>query len=163
MIEEVEIGGDVFVEGVAAGEGFAGDGIEDNVEGLGIGAELMTLQVAPFGADGAEGFLLALGIGDDHRFRQRCLVVNVERNQYVVFFEDVGHAGIVPDRGLHLTTVDATEAGEVDEDRFALGTSGCHASIIVIVLRLDDGGVEVEILGAHRGCEGTDGLTRGAP
>ena len=53
MIEEVEIGGDVFVEGIAAGEGFAGDGIEDDIEGLGIGTELMALEVAPLGPYGA--------------------------------------------------------------------------------------------------------------
>ena len=158
MVEEVEIGRDVFAEAAAAGERFAGGGVEGDIEGLGIGTEFMTLQVAPFGTDGAEGFLLALGIGDDHRFLQGCFVVDVERNQYVVFFEDVGHAGIVPDRSLHFTAVDTAEAGEVDEDGFALGASGCHASIIVIVLRLDDGGIEIEVLGAHRGCEGTDGL-----
>ena len=150
MIEEVEVGGDVFAEAATAGEGFAGGGVEGHVERLSIGTELMTLQVAPFGTDGAEGFLLALGIGDDHRFLQGRLVVDVERNQHIVFLEDVGHAGIVPDRGLHLTTVDAAEAGEVDEDGFALGAGGCHTGIIVIVFGLDDGGVEVEVLGPGR-------------
>lgn len=43
LIEEVEIGGDVFVEGIAAGEGFAGGGVEGDVEGLGVGTELVTL------------------------------------------------------------------------------------------------------------------------
>ena len=43
LVEEVEIGGNVLVEGAAAGEGFAGDGVEGDVEGLGIGTELMTL------------------------------------------------------------------------------------------------------------------------
>ena len=53
MVEEVEVGGDVFVEGVAAGERFAGDGIEDDIEGLGIGTELMALEITPFGPYGA--------------------------------------------------------------------------------------------------------------
>ena len=78
MVEEVEVGGDVFAEAAAASEGLASGRVEGDVEGLGVGAELMTLQVAPFGTDGAEGLLLALGIGDDHWFLQGRLVVDVE-------------------------------------------------------------------------------------
>ena len=163
MVEEVEVGGDVFAEAAAAGEGFAGGGVEGNVEGLGVGAELMTLQVAPLGTDGAEGLLLALGVGDDHLLRQGRLVVDVKRNQHIIFLEDVGHTGVVPYRGFHLTAVDAAKAGEVDEDGFALGTSSCHACIIVFVFRFDDGGVEIEVLSAHGWCEGADGLAGSTP
>ena len=67
LVEEVEVGRNVFVEGAAASEGLAGDGVEGHIEGLGVGSELMTLQITPFGAYGAQGLLLALGIGDDHR------------------------------------------------------------------------------------------------
>ena len=67
LIEEVEIGGDILIEGAAAGERLAGGGVEGDIERLGVGSELMTLQITPFGAYGAQGFLLALGIGDDHR------------------------------------------------------------------------------------------------
>ena len=67
LVEEVEVGRNVFIEGAAAGEGLACDRIEGHIERLGVGAELMALQVAPLGTHGAQRLLLALGIGNYHR------------------------------------------------------------------------------------------------
>ena len=52
-IEEVQVGGDILVVGTTATEGAGSDGIEDDVVGLGVGTELMALQIAPLGTHGA--------------------------------------------------------------------------------------------------------------
>ena len=163
LVEKVEIGRNILVEGAAAGEGFASDGVEGDIERLGVGPELMALQVAPFGTHGAQRLLLALSIGDYHRLCQRRLVIHVERDEHVVVFQFVGHAGIRPNGGFHLTAVHATETREVDEDGFALRTGSGHTCFVILILCLDDCRVEVEILGADGGREGTDGLTGGSP
>ena len=123
----------------------------------------MALEVAPLGPYGAERLLLALLIGDNHRFLQGCLIVHIEGNQHKVVFQFVGHTRIRPYCGFHLTAVYAAEASEVDEDRLTLCTGSGHAGIIVFVFSLDDGRVEVEVLCANRWGKGTDGLTGGTP
>ena len=162
LLEEGDVGGDVLVVGATGGEGLAGV-VEHDVEGLGIGTELGTLQIAPLGADGAQRLGVAVGIGDLEGLGERRFVVDIEGDKHKVAVEHIGHYGVCPYGGFHLAAVDAAEAGEVDKHGFALGTGSSHTFFIVGVFGLDNLVVDVKVLGAHRGCEGRDGLAGSAP
>lgn len=53
LLQEIQIAIDIFIVGTAACQGVT-VGREDDVEGLGIGAKLVALQIAPLGTDGAQ-------------------------------------------------------------------------------------------------------------
>ena len=84
LIQEVYVGLNVLVVAATAGEGLARCGVKGHIERLGIGTELVALQIAPFGAYGTECLLVALFVGDGHRLLQGRLVVNIERDEHVV-------------------------------------------------------------------------------
>ena len=63
-LQEGDIGVDILVVGTAACQGTARGGVDDDVERLGVGAELMALQIAPLGAYGAQRAAVALAILD---------------------------------------------------------------------------------------------------
>ena len=136
--------------------------VDGNVERLRVGAELMALQVAPFVAHGAQCSLLSV-VHDLDLFGQRCLVIHEERDEHVVLRQLVGHLRVGPDGGLHLAAVDATEAREVYQHRFAQCLGGGHAGLVVGVFGLHGLGVEVEVLGVDGRREGADGLAGRAP
>ena len=137
--------------------------IKEYIEGLCVGTKFLTLQIAPLGAHGAQGVGLALGVGHLDGFCQRCLVVDVKGYQDELLFQQVGHLRVGPYGRLHLATVDTAEASEVDEHGFTFCLGSCHALFIVRKAGLDGFAVQVEVLRADGGCEGTDGLAGSAP
>ena len=125
----VEVRNVLFVNGTRAqGSALV---VEGDVEGLGVGAELIALQVAPLVAHGAQRATGAVGLGDLDVLGQRGLVVDKERDEHVVLGEPVGHGGVGPHGGLHLAAVHAAEAREVDHHGLALGAGGGHAFLVV--------------------------------
>ena len=161
LVHEVHVLRDVLVIAVRAGQRLA-LGVDDDVERLGVRAELVALQVAPLVADGAQGALLSV-LDNLHGLVKRGLVVNVERYQDEVVVELVGHLRVSPNGGFHLATVDASEAREVNHDRLALGCGCGHGLLIVGEARLYLVVVEVEVLRVHRRSERADGLAGRAP
>ena len=122
----------------------------------------MALEVAPLVADGAQRALLPVLL-DGHRLAERCLVVNIERDEHILVVEQVCHGGIAPHGGLHLATVDATKACEVDKGGLALQTCCRHACLIRGEARVNGVAVEVKVLCGDRRREGADGLERSTP
>ena len=123
----------------------------------------MALQIAPLRTDSAQHAGIALLIGHLEGLGQWCLVVNEQRNEHIVVTKLIGHARIGPHGSLHLATVHAAEAGEVDEYRLSLGTGGCHALFIVGKSGFDSLGILVEILCVDGRGEGAHGLAGSSP
>ena len=152
---------DIFVVGVGVVEGLALV-VDEDVEGLCVGAELAALQVAPLVAHGAEcgglsAFLHLDGLGEGGFF------VDVEGDEHIVLHEEVAHLGVVPHGEFHFTAVHAAMAGKVDHYGFAHALSISHAGFVVAEFGLNLDGVEVEVLRGNGRGEGADGLDRCAP
>ena len=137
--------------------------VEDDIERLGIGTELGTLEPAPLCPDGAQRLGVAVGIGHLIGLAERRLVVDIERDEHEVVGEHIGHGRIGPYGCLHLTAVHATEAGEVDEYRLAQRLGSGHARFVVGVFGLYHLIIKVEVLRVHRRGEGADGLAWSPP
>ena len=161
MLEEVEEGRDIFIVAAGSGQEIA-VGIDEDVEGLGIGAEAAALQIAPLVAHGAEGNGLAILIDADRR-RQGGLVIDDEGDEDVTVVDDVGHTGVGEDALLHLAAVDTAVAAEVDHDGPALLTGHLDSLVVVVGLGVDGLVVEVEVLRRQGWCKGADGLAGGSP
>ena len=124
--------------------------VDGDVVGLGVGAKLACLQIAPLVADGAQGSLLSVEAHLDG-FCQRRLVIYIERDEHVLVVEHICHGGVGPYGSLHLAAVDAAEAGKVDEHRLALCLGSRHSLFIGVVMGFYGLGVEVEVLGVDGG------------
>lgn len=118
-------------EGVAVG-------VYSDVERLGVGTELMVLKEAPFITDCPETELLAALINFEH-LGKGSLVIDIERDENELVIDKRGDGWVGPYGGFHLTAVDASVTGEVDEERLALGTSGLERDIVIAVFSLDGG------------------------
>lgn len=103
-------------------EGFA-IRIYGDVEGLGICTELMVLEEAPFVTDCPEANQFAALINLEHLGKWG-FVIDIERDEDELVIDKRGDGGVGPHGSFHLTAVDASVVSEVDEERFALGTSG---------------------------------------
>ena len=160
LLKEITIGGDVLVVGIGTGEGMAAV-VEQDVEGLGIGAELASLEVAPAVADGAERHVDTVLL-DGQFLRQGSLLVNVERNEHILLPHQFCHLGVCPDGGLHLAAVHAAVAGEVKHHGHSMSLGVCHSLVVVVKVSLYGSISKTEVLCAHRGAKALTAL-QGAP
>ena len=91
----------------------------------------MALQIAPLRSDGAQRLRVAFGVGHFKRFGERRLVIDEQRNQHVVFLQNVGHTRVGPHGSLHFPTIHASEAREIDERGLSFGFRGGHTLFVV--------------------------------
>ena len=115
--------GNVFVIGERTRDETASI-VDDDVIGLSVGLEFVTLQVAPFVAIGLKGDFLAVFL-DYHGLGQVAFLVNHEFDDYKVVVDHVVDAFVVEHGAFHLAAVDTSVSREVDENRFAF--LSCHA------------------------------------
>ena len=67
--------------------------VERHVKGLGVSAEFAALQIAPLVADGTQGTFLPV-VGYFYRLFQRRFVIYEQRNEHIVFGQNVGNRGV---------------------------------------------------------------------
>ena len=96
--------------------------VQEYIEWLLVGAELVALEIAPFFADGFEDNGAAVFF-HCHWLRESCLVVNHENNHHIIAFEDAADGGSIEYCAFHFAAVYAGVSGEVHQYGFSFGAA----------------------------------------
>ena len=113
--------------------------IDQHIEGLGIGSELIALQIAPLIANGAKLALLAVLL-DGFHLGQRCLFIYKQGDEDKTVVHQLLYLGMRPYGGFHLAAVDTAVTREVKEDGLMMLTSVGHAFFVILKGPRVDGG-----------------------
>ena len=161
LLQEGNIVCHVLVEGIGLVQGHSLV-VQQHIEGLRVGSELASLQIAPLVANGTQLAFRSV-LGNHNGFRQRSLVINEQGDEDIFLVQQVRHLDVGPHRRFHLAAVHTSVTRKVQHHGQTVGLGIGHAFFVVMETRFHLALVQIEVLCAHGRSKGADRLAGCAP